>query len=205
MRLMLESIFKSIRMLLNTTVVFCFYLVLFVISGIQFYSKALRTKCHWMDETGVEPRSFGVLPSPIAGLPCALCVMRWRLAAGVYVTNDAYGNDEDNSRGRYCGVNVGMLKGLWPPYSCDAARNETCLEVEEDPEVYNFDSFGQVRVACCVANVSLLLACCTISARVARHLCSSSKLRHCRDGPRNTPPCMSSLAGGACVHAPVRT
>ena len=52
-----------------------------------------------------------------------------------------------NPRGRFCAVEVGALKGLFPPYRCDAARNETCRRVEADPNVYNFDSFGQVPAA----------------------------------------------------------
>ena len=62
MRLMLASIFRSILMLINTTVVFCFYLLLFVVSGIQFYSGALENKCHWLNETALASLNENGMP-----------------------------------------------------------------------------------------------------------------------------------------------
>jgi hypothetical protein len=73
MRLMLASIFRSILMLINTTVVFCFYLLLFVVSGIQFYSGALENKCHWLNETALASLNETALASLNEnGMPFAL-------------------------------------------------------------------------------------------------------------------------------------
>ena len=84
MRLMLASIFRSILMLINTTVVFCFYLLLFVVSGIQFYSGALENKCHWLNETALASLNETALASlnengmPFARWAHRFCIVRPR-------------------------------------------------------------------------------------------------------------------------------